>query len=109
MWNKPTAEELAQLPKLYETERTPVRNKIVQMHFFIGGCDWYVVEFDGEDTFFCFAILNDDLECAEWSYASLSEMEAIDINGLEIDRDLFWKPIPVREIERLSGLVVDED
>lgn len=105
MWNKPTAEELAQLPKLYETERIPTRDKIVHMHFFIGGCDWYVMEFDGEDTFFCFAILHDDLECAELGYVSLAEMEEININGLEIDRDLYWKPVPLCEVERISELV----
>lgn len=36
------------------------------MHFFIGGSDWYVVEFDGDDTFLGYVVLNGDLECAEW-------------------------------------------
>ena len=39
------------------------------MHFFLGGCDWYIVEWNLEDQiFFGFAILTNDLEMAEWGY-----------------------------------------
>lgn len=105
MRNGPTKEELARIPKLYATEGTPAKDKIIHMHFFIGDCDWYVAEFDSEDVFFCFAILNGDFQCAEWGYASLAEMEAINISGLEIDRDLDWEPVPACRIKRISGLM----
>lgn len=105
MWNVPSAEELSRLPKLYETGHIPAKDKLIYLHFFIGGCDWYVAEFDGEDTFFCFAVLNDDLDNAEWGYASFSEMQAININGLEIDRDLHWKPVPAGAVERIRALI----
>ena len=105
MWNGPSAEELSRLPKLYETERIPAKDKIIHMHFFIGGCDWYAAEFDGEDTFFCFAVLHNDLDNAEWGYASLSEMEAISINGVEIDRDVHWQPVPAGKVERIAELL----
>lgn len=105
MWNKPSPEELARLPKIYETERIPAQEKIIHMHFFIGGSDWYIAEFDGEDTFFCFAVLNDDLDNAEWGYASLSEMESISVHGIEIDRDLHWQPVPAGTIERISAAI----
>ena len=52
MWNKPSKEQLAAIPRLYETEKIGSKNKIVHLHFFIGGCDWYVAEFDGEELFF---------------------------------------------------------
>lgn len=100
MWNVPTAEQLATIPKLYETEHLPMKDKIIHFHFFIGGCDWFVVEYDGTDTFFGFAILHGDLQMAEWGYVSLSDLKSIKINGyLEIDCDLYWDPKPAREVE----------
>ena len=77
MWNKTTANRLTQLPNLYQTENIELKDKIVHLHFFIGGCDWYAVEFDGEDLFFGYTILNQDYHCAEWGYFSLSEMASI--------------------------------
>ena len=50
MWNTPTKEELAKIPRLYETENIPLKDKIIHLHFFIGGCDWYIAEYDGEDS-----------------------------------------------------------
>ncbi len=66
MWNTPTEEELAKIPRLYETENIPLKDKIIHLHFFIGGCDWYIVEYDGDDLFWGYAILNGDTENAEW-------------------------------------------
>jgi hypothetical protein len=68
MWNEPTKERLATIPRLYETENIPIKDKPIYLHFFIGGCDWYIAEFDGDDIFFGFAILNNDYEMAEWGY-----------------------------------------
>jgi hypothetical protein len=48
MWNEPTNERLAQIPKLYETEEISLKDKTIYLHFFIGGCDWYVAETDGD-------------------------------------------------------------
>ena len=36
MWNEPTDEELGNLPGLYETENTPLEDKLIHMHFFFG-------------------------------------------------------------------------
>ncbi|MCA9734271.1 MAG: DUF2958 domain-containing protein [Deferribacteres bacterium] len=91
MWNIPTQEELVLIPRLYETEHIPVEEKIIHLHFFIGQCDWYIAEFDGGDLFFGYANLGDD-EMAEWGYISFQELKDICIRGIEVDRDLYWKP-----------------
>ncbi len=86
MWNEPTKERLSKIPKLYETEETPLQDKLIYLHLFIGGCDWYIAEYDGEDLFWGYAILNNDYEMAEWGYISFRELRAIKIQGfLEID------------------------
>lgn len=90
MWNKPTAEQLAELPTLYATDNVDCKDKTICLHFFIGGCDWYVAEFDGKDTFFGFVNLNDP-QNAEWGYFTLGELDAIKLNGLEVDNDLHWQ------------------
>jgi len=61
MWNTPTHQRLAQIPKLYATEEVSIENKLIYLHFFIAGSDWYVAEFDNIDTFFGFVILNGDM------------------------------------------------
>jgi hypothetical protein len=100
MWNKPSEKELAALPRLYSTVKIPFDKKIIHMHFFIGRCDWYIAEYSPKKRiFFGFANLGDD-QMAEWGYISLDELEEINIGGLEIDRDLWWKPIRFAEITR---------
>lgn len=104
MWNVPTAERLSRLPGLYETEQVPLEDKIIHLHFFIGGCDWYIAEFDGNDLFWGFAILNNDLQCAEWGYVAFSELKAIKIDGwLEVDCEIedHWKVKKASEIEKI--------
>ena len=104
MWYKPTKERLARIPRLYETESVPIKDKIIHLHFFIGCCDWYIAEYDRNDLFFGYAILNMDVENAEWSYISFSELKAIGINGIEIDCELLehWQTKPVSEISKIK-------
>jgi hypothetical protein len=49
------------------------------LHFFIGGSDWYVAEFDGDNLFFGYVVLNGDSECAEWGYFSFSELKDVKV------------------------------
>jgi hypothetical protein len=89
MWNIPTQSRLDQIPRLYETEHIATQDKLIYLHFFIGGSDWYIAEYDGDDTFFGYAILNGDIECAEWGYVSFAELKEIRIDGFyEIDCEL---------------------
>ena len=104
MWNTPTEDRLSRIPRLYETEHIPSQEKLIHLHFFIGGCDWYVAEYDGEDIFWGFAILNDDFQNAEWGYISLSELKSVKVGGwLEIDCELeeFWQVQKASEIEKI--------
>ncbi|WP_197996158.1 hypothetical protein [Gimesia panareensis] len=78
------------------------KDKIIYEHFFIGSCDWYAAEFGlGDRLFFGYAILNDDFQNSEWGYFDLESLESINIGGLEVDRDLYWKPKKASEIEKI--------
>ena len=104
MWNIPSKKRLAKIPRLYETEQIPLREKLIHLHFFIEGCDWYVAEFDGKDTFFGFAILNNDYQMAEWGYVSFRELKEITIEGwLEVDCETedVWTAKKASEIDKV--------
>ena len=104
MWNEPTLEGLAELPKLYETESVPEKDKLIYMHFFLGGCDWYAAEYGPTDRiFFGYAILNNDLQNAEWGYTSFDELRSINVRGFEIDRESNWQPTKVSDIEKIMA------
>lgn len=107
MWNIPSEERLKRIPRLYETEHIPPRDKLIYLHFFMGGCDWYISEYDGEDLFWGYTILNEDHENAEWGYISFSELKAIKMEGwLEVDCEVeeFWKIRKASEIEKIINL-----
>jgi hypothetical protein len=107
MWNVPSKERLEKIPKLYETEDIPLADKLIYLHFFIGGCDWFVAEFDGDDLFWGYAILNEDHHNAEWGYISFQELKSIIISGwLEIDCELeeHWQVKKSSEIERIRNI-----
>lgn len=104
MWNIPTPERLAKIPRLYETEKIPLDEKLIYMHFFVIGCDWFVAEYDGEDLFFGYAILWDH-RYAEWGYFDFQELKDIKIDGwLEIDTEQNWQIRKASEIEMIKKL-----
>ena len=105
MWNEPSKERLDKIPRLYETEKVSIDEKLIHLHFFIGSFDWYVAEYDGDDTFWGYAILNGDLQNAEWGYFSFAELRDIRVKGgFEIDCELekCWRVKMFREIDNLT-------
>lgn len=101
MWNEPSKDRLDKIPRLYETEKVSIEEKLIYLHFFIGACDWYVSEFDGDDTFWGYAILNGDHQNAEWGYFSFAELRDYALKGVvEIDCELeaTWRVKKFREI-----------
>ncbi len=56
MWNIPSKQRLDRIPRLYETELIPLKNKEIYLHFFIGGCDWYI----------CYNDSIRELNCSIW-------------------------------------------
>ena len=78
---------------------------VVQVKFFCpwGMATWLATEFDGEDLFFGWAVLNDPA-CAELGYFSLAELQSIRGRfGLGIERDLHFTPCPLSEAKRRLG------
>ena len=96
-----TKELIDRVPKLYETEETPSAEKFAQVKFFspYSSWTWYVVEFDGVDTFFGLV----DGHEVEWGYFSLSELASVGLFGdtvPAVERDCSFQPTPILEIEK---------
>jgi hypothetical protein len=98
----PTADELWDVPRLYKTESVPVAEKVIHLHFFIFGCDWWLVEYDPDQYLGFGYVCLGDAHNAEWGYVSLGELEAVSVNGFTVERDLYWTPKAAKEV-RLPG------
>jgi hypothetical protein len=57
------------------------------LHYFCGGTDIFICEYDGKDQMFGFTILNGDYEMAEFGYISLSEIRRI----APMNLDYYWE------------------
>lgn len=106
MWGKCSPEQLAKkIPaRLYDQSEIKTSKQIVYAHFFIGGSDWWVTEYDPvEDLGFGFACLNGDTQNSEWGYIPISELREIKIMGaIEVDFDKFWKAKPAGEVPAIK-------
>jgi hypothetical protein len=80
-----------QLPKLYAQEGTEDPFVYVKFFFPAGNWTWFVTEGEprGDDfLFFGYVIALDK----EWGYFTLKQLEEIEIAGLTVERDLYFKP-----------------
>ncbi len=104
MWNEPSDERLQRIPKVTETATTPLKDKLIYLHFFIGACHWYVAEYDPVDNLFWgFVILNNDHINSEWGYFSFDELKEIKLHGyLEVDNDLYWHMKKASEVPAIK-------
>ena len=113
MWAKPTKADLEKLHKnLKKQQKAEDGSTIILSHFFMGSCDWYIVDYDPEtEIMYGYAILNGDLQNAEWGtvfYKEDPNNPASKVNNLmnikqeyvEVDYDKHWTPKPFSEIEK---------
>jgi hypothetical protein len=104
MYNKPTEKQLAKIPALYSTEKVPLGDKIVYVHFFLGGNDWWIVEYSPKDRmFFGYTVINQDTINGEWGYIYFDDLIGYRTkSGFEVDRDLHWKSCKASEIKGIK-------
>lgn len=96
---KPLEEQIAAIPKRQPptlSDGKTDRNKdysIVYAHFFFGGTDWFVIDWDGKDRFFCYVVLNGDYQMAELGYSSLNEIHDLSkTQAFGSELDFHWRP-----------------
>jgi DNA repair protein RadC len=90
---------IEKMPKTYQTEDTPTNDKIVYLHYFYAGSDWYIIEKDKlpeQLQTYGYVILNGDLQDAEWGYVSLEEIKATE----KIELDFHFIPVRFGELRK---------
>ena len=104
-----TAELRAQIPPLYSQEHLSLDEKMVHAKFFFpaGNWTWFVTEGeDDEGDFRMFGFVIGFEE--EWGYFSLNELEAIEVKGLTVERDLYFTPkqfkVVIKEFHAERGI-----
>ena len=85
------------MPEMYSTEDVPEGDQVVHEHYFIGGCDWYITEWnpsDGSAYGWC------DLgHGGEWGYVNLVELEGVLARDMfPVERDCYWQPTRFSDI-----------
>ena len=92
-------------PVTYNTEDVETADKVLQLHYFKGGIDAWIVERDVGDTadqngegeqhqaFGKITVMGGGWEEAEWGYISIADLIA---NGVELD--LHWDAKTVKEM-----------
>ena len=91
-----TKELEKKIPALYSQDGKG-NEAIVYAHYFIGGCDWFVTEYDREDQLFFGFVNMGNPDFAELGYFSLKELESINHKGLQVERDLYWDKCTLKE------------
>lgn len=95
------------MPKTYETDDIKAKDKIIHLHYFHGGSDWYIAEKDknpDQNQMFGYTILNGDDINAEWGYIS-----AIELRENNIELDFYFDPEKFSEIRKLEVSDVHKD
>lgn len=87
-------ELISKMPKTYETDGQGDK-AVVVLHYFLGGCDWYITEKDMEDEQLQAFGLADLGYGGELGYISIDE-----ITRLGAELDLHWTPKTIGDVKK---------
>lgn len=111
-----------QMPKTYDTEpqvpegltdeeasdyiRAQAGEAMVYLHYFAGGCDWWITEKDRcPEQFQAFGVASLNGWQPEFGYISLEELADIMVVNLDFD----WQPTKLKDISELKRMFSKED
>lgn len=101
---------LRRVPLLYDTDSTPAEDKMIWIHYFAAGSDYWIAELDSVACeAYGYARHAHHPEGAEWGYICLPDLEQISLPGrindrrvpglIIIERDMHWTPCKFSEIK----------
>jgi hypothetical protein len=109
----PAKSELAKISGCKKTERIPVADKVIHVHYFSAAFDYWLAEIwpeteDGETRWYGFGFASlASFPDGEWSLMDFTDMEQVQgrtPQGLPIiiERDLWWQPKKFSEIKEAN-------
>lgn len=85
-------------PERYGTDTEHAMDATVYAHYFIGDCDWFVVEWEREDDLVYGWACVGDRQNAELGWASLAELESVRVRNIfHVEYDEHWERVSLRE------------
>ena len=93
-----TKELEKKFPEIYKTQNQ--KDPIVQAKYFCpwNNWTWFATEYDKEEGIFYGLVAGHEVE---FGYFSLKDFqEVVGPFGLKVERDLYWKPTPVSEVQK---------
>ncbi|MEU3562791.1 DUF2958 domain-containing protein [Kitasatospora sp. NPDC006786] len=107
----PPFADLEKIPELYATDGQSFEEKVLHIHYFTGGSDWYIAEVDpASGLAFGWARVN--YPEGEWGYIHLVELEELYLTPtakpghlvlpIMVERDLDFTPTRAADIPALS-------
>jgi hypothetical protein len=103
MINRPTDSELMKLAEIRIDKNNPLEERVIYMHFFLDGHDWYLSEYDPQRRiFFGYMVPNEDYRNAGWGYFSIDELDRMRAKAnTEVIRNTHWKPKRAIDVDRI--------
>ncbi len=96
--------DLTMIPSLYETDDLAISNKdkIVHLHLYNDEAHWFVVESNGEDTFYGIVVPDVDIDKSEWRDIPITELQSFDQNSAAIKCDQNWTPVKAVSVQLIK-------
>lgn len=93
-----TKEIIAKLPKFRSAGKDPL--VVVKFFYPAGAATWYITEGEKEEDgdWMLYGLCDLYGNGGELGYVMLSELENTVVRGLHIERDLYWKPVPLSQV-----------
>ena len=85
------------MPGPRETQSIKSKDKILYLHYFYAGSDWYIAEKDSEPEQlqdYGYTVLNSDDEMAEWGYVNIEELK----ESNKVELDFYFQPVAFNEL-----------
>ena len=103
MINRPEESELLKLAQIEVDKNTPLEERVMHMHFFLDGHDWYLSEYNPfSRTFFGYYVPHDQYHKACWGHFNIDDLYYMrDYKNRRVTRNTDWMPRRAMEIDRI--------
>ena len=107
MEHLPTKEQLGIMPGLGATQDIEPKNKLIHLHFFLAGIQWYAAEYDPRtEVFYGFVVMANDYLNSEWEYFSLQDLKGLRWRKLiEVELNPYFNPKVAGKIETIRDYI----
>lgn len=91
--------EAERIPKLYETEKIPLEEKVIYEKYFKAHLSWFIAERKGDLCFGYFQNLATP-HFSEWGYFSMSELKEYNV-----EKDKWFEPIKFKDLMNSENII----